>query len=276
MILSGFGDEISDDLGKQLEVMKEEGISYLEIRGVWGKNILDITDEEAKRVKQILNQYGFRISSIGSPIGKIGIKDDFTGHLKKFEKALYFAKFFEASYVRIFSYYIPEGEKPEKYRSKVMKRMEEKVKRAEREDVVLVHENERGIYGDIPERCKDILSTIDSPYLRANFDPANFIFEDVNPYKDAFPLLEDFIAYVHIKDALHTSEGVVCVPAGEGEGNIKEILQSLKDNGYKGFLSLEPHLSFAGKYKGFSGPDNFKKATEALKKILNELNINYS
>ncbi|NOZ64837.1 MAG: sugar phosphate isomerase/epimerase [Caldiserica bacterium] len=276
MILSGFGDEISDDLNEQLEVMASEGIKYLELRGVWGKNVIQLTDEEAKKVKHILMEHNFKISAIGSPIGKINITDDFTEHLRSFKRALELARIFETHYIRIFSYYIPEGEKPEKYRDEVMKRMEKKTQWAEREDIILVHENERGIYGDIPERCRDIFATIDSPYLRANFDPANFVFEDVKPYQDAFPLLEEFTSYVHIKDARHTQDKVVCVPAGEGESEVKEVLKALRDNGYHGFLSLEPHLAEAGQYKGFSGPDKFRKATRALKKILDELNIEYS
>ncbi|MCD6220429.1 sugar phosphate isomerase/epimerase [Candidatus Calescamantes bacterium] len=276
MILSGFGDEISDDLNEQLRVMSEEGLRYLELRGVWGKNVLQLTDEEAKKVKHILMDYNFKISAIGSPIGKIGINDDFAEHLRNFKRTLELAKFFETHYIRIFSYYIPEGERPEKYRDEVIKRMEKKVQWAEREDVILVHENERGIYGDIPERCRDILSTIDSPYLRANFDPANFVFENVKPYQEAFPLLEEFTSYVHIKDALHRQEKVICVPAGEGEAEVKEVLKALRDNGYQGFLSLEPHLAEAGQYRGFSGPDKFREAATALKKILDELNIDYS
>jgi len=276
MILSGFGDEISDDLNEQLRVMSEEGLRYLELRGVWGKNVLQLTDEEAKKVKHILMDNNFKISAIGSPIGKIGINDDFAEHLRNFKRTLELAKFFETHYIRIFSYYIPEGERPEKYRDEVIKRMEKKVQWAEREDVILVHENERGIYGDIPERCRDILSTIDSPYLRANFDPANFVFENVKPYQEAFPLLEEFTSYVHIKDALHRQEKVICVPAGEGEAEVKEVLKALRDNGYQGFLSLEPHLAEAGQYRGFSGPDKFREAATALKKILDELNIDYS
>ncbi len=275
MILTGFGDEISPELKEQLEVMEGEGIKYLEIRGVWGKNILDLTDEELRKVKQILEDKGFKISAVGSPIGKIGIKDDFEEHLRKFRKALDIAKFLGTHYIRIFSYYIPENDPPEKWRDEVMDRMREKVKLAEREDIVLVHENERGIYGDIPSRCQDILKTINSPYLRANFDPANFVFENIRPYTQGYPLLRRYIAYVHVKDARHENGKVVCVPAGEGEGEMEEVLRSLKEEGYRGFLSLEPHLSQAGKFTGFSGPENFRIAVRALKKILKKLDIDY-
>jgi len=83
-----------------------------------------------------------------------------------------------------------------------------------------------------------------------------------------FPL-EDYIEYVHIKDA-HFSDGVE-VPAGEGDGEIKEILMSLKKKGREYFLSLEPHLAHSGQFQGFSGTELFKKASQALRKILSEI-----
>ena len=275
-ILSGFGDEISTDLREQLEVMKSEGISYLELRGVWNKNVLDLKEEEIKEIKDILSEYGFKISAIASPIGKIKITDDFSPHFEKFQYAVYLAKFFETKYIRIFSYYPPEGKDIKNYRDEVMKRMEEKAKYAEKEKVILVHENEHAIYGERPENCLDILKTINSPNLRACFDPANFILDGIKPYDEAYPLLKDWIEYFHIKDGIPKSKTggkIICVPAGEGEGQIKEVISDFakisKDK--EVFLTLEPHLSQAGQFTGFSGPEGFKKASKALKNILQQI-----
>lgn len=275
MILSGFGDEISSDLNEQLPVMKQNGISHLEIRGVWDKSVLALSDEEAKKVKNTLNENGFKISAIGSPIGKIGIKDNFNEHIKLFKRAIHLAKFFDTKYIRIFSYYIPEGAAPEDFKDEVMRRMKEKVALAEREKIVLLLENESGIYGNIPERCKEILETIGSANLRFTFDPANFITEGVKPFKRAYPLLAKYIEYMHIKDAKRITQGVEVTASGEGEGELKEIISALKKKGYKGFLSLEPHLQSAGKMSGFTGKDRFSYACNALKKILDELDISY-
>lgn len=268
-ILAGFGDEISPKLEEQLDVLESEGIKYLELRSVNNKNVLDLTDDEIEKIKKELDKRKFGISAIGSPIGKIGIKDNFEQHLERFKRAIHLAKFFRTKYIRIFSYYIPEKEEPEKYRDEVMKRMNHKVKIAEQENIVLLHENEHGIYGDIPERCKDIFETIDSQYLRCNFDPCNFVLEGVKPYTQAFPLLKKYIEYLHIKDATYTPAKIV--PAGEGEGEIKEILLALKSMNFDGFLSLEPHLAAAGKTGGFSSAELFKVASKSLKKILNEV-----
>lgn len=137
--------------------------------------------------------------------------------------------------------------------------------------IILLHENEKRIYGDTPKRCLDILESVDSPYLRAIFDPANFVQIKVDPLKEAFPLLFPYIEYVHIKDALSATGKVV--PPGEGDGNIKEILRFLKERGFRGFLSLEPHLELAEEKGGFSGKAGFRKAAGALKRILKKINV---
>jgi sugar phosphate isomerase/epimerase len=265
--LTGFADEISPVLNIQLDVLESEGIRYIEFRGVWGKNVLELSDNELLSVKEEMNRRGFRLSSVGSPIGKISINDDFEQHLVDFERALYVAKMFEVPYIRIFSFFIPEGHDPVAYRGEVMRRIKELVKKAEDAGVILLHENEKDIYGDTAERCLDILETCQSSNLRCAFDPANFVQCGVKPYIEAFPLLEKYIEYMHIKDALF-DEGKV-VPAGKGDGEVLDVLKALKQKGYTGFMSLEPHLTRA--FSGFSGPDRFRVASSALKNLLTEI-----
>ena len=121
-ILSGFGDEISPELNEQLDLLQGEGVLHLELRGVWNKNVLDLTDAEAARVKAELDRRGFGVSAIGSPIGKIGIDDPFEPHLARFRRALDLAEFFHAPYIRLFSFYVPEGQAAH-YRAKVLAQM---------------------------------------------------------------------------------------------------------------------------------------------------------
>ncbi len=265
-ILSGFGDEISPNLDKQLDVMEKLGMKHLELRSVDGKGVLTLSNDDIKAVKNNLDQRGFALSAIGSPIGKIKITDDFDEHLEAFERALYLADYFDTKYIRIFSYFIPEGKDAEIFRDEVMNRMDKKVKRAEDAGIILLHENERDIYGDTPERCKDILDTINSPNLRAIFDPANFVCVGSEVHPHGYALLEEYIEYLHIKDA--TYEPVEIKPTGEGDGRIPEVLRELSKKGFNGFASLEPHLAIAGKMSGFSGPEAFEVATNALKKVI--------
>lgn len=277
--LSAFSDEISSDIREQMRYLNDFGIKYFEIRGVNEKNIADLTSDEAKEVKALADSHGIKVSSIGSPIGKIGINDPFDEHLEKLAHVIELAKIFGTKFVRVFSFYIPKGEDAAMYRDEVMRRMKAMCELAEKEDVILLHENEKGIYGDIAPRCKDILDTVNSPCLRAVFDMANFVECGQITYPDAYDMLKEHIAYVHIKDAVGNGK---IVPAGYGNGNVKVILQSLKESGYEGFLSLEPHL---GHFDGLqalqadtsvinedkSGPGTFKIACDALVKILEQI-----
>ncbi|MDR0136888.1 sugar phosphate isomerase/epimerase family protein [Metabacillus idriensis] len=268
LTLTGFADEISPDLHVQIEVLESEDIRFIELRGVWEKNVLQLSDEELSSLKEELLRKEIQLSSIGSPIGKINILDDFEQHLIQFERALFTAEFLNAKYIRIFSFFIPEGHNPDSYRDEVISRLSVLVEKAEQAGIVLLHENEKEIYGDNAIRCLDILETIHSPNLRMAFDPANFVQCGVKPYSEAYPLLKSYVEYVHIKDALF--EGGKVVPAGSGDGEVRELLQSLKTSGYTGFLSLEPHLAAADTFSGFSGPDLFKVAAKALKNLLQE------
>ena len=266
VLISAFADEISSDLDTQLNVLSSEGIQYLEFRGVWNKNVLRLSDEELSVIKGRLEEEGIRVSCIGSPIGKIKITDEFESHIKDFERVIHVSKMMDTKYIRIFSFYGPEGQNVEEYRDEVIKRMNVLVRRAERNNVVLLHENERHIYGESPQRCLDILQSCASPSLRLAFDPANFVQSSVHPMMDAFPVLESFVEYVHIKDA-HFQDGRVA-PAGEGDGDVTGLIHELKGRHYKGFLSIEPHLKWSKDYSHLDGPDAFRVAARALKSVL--------
>ena len=278
-VISGFSDEIDSSIDIQFEGLNRLGIKYFEPRNIDGKNIADITLEEAKQLKEKMDKNGIKVSSIGSPIGKILITDDFGKHLELLEHVIKIAKILESKCIRIFSFFIPKGEEPEKYRTEVMQRMSAMTRLAEENDVVLLHENEKEIYGDIAPRCEEILKTVNSSHLRAVFDPANFVQCGQKVYPDAYELLKPYISYMHIKDA--EANGHV-VPAGSGIGNVESVIKELKNSGYDGFLSLEPHL---GKFEGLSklengnimkgleksGLNTFAIAYEALNRILERI-----
>jgi len=266
--LSGFADEISSDLTVQLNVLQELDIGYLELRGVWGKNVLELDDQQVGTVKSELERRGIRVSAIGSPIGKIKIDAPFEPHLEDFRRAMDLAERFDCRYIRMFSFFVPEGAADD-YRPQVMERLGALLAEAKGRPITLLHENERHIYGDIPRRCRDIFETLASPQLRMTFDPANFVMCGVCPFTEGYNLLQDYIEYVHIKDAIMAEKRVVA--AGEGDGQIRQLLQALKGGGYDGFLSLEPHLVVAGGSSGFTGPELFGVATRALRELLQEI-----
>ena len=271
--LSGFADEIDDDFEKQCAVLNRLGISHIELRSAWGVNVLDLTDEQVGRAREILRRHDVAVSSIGSPIGKIAIIDDFDEHLVRHDIALARAATFGAPYIRLFSFFIPEGDDPDSHRDEVLRRMSALADRATGRDVVLLHENEKDFYGDIPRRCVDIVESVGSPVLRLAWDAANFVQCGVRPYTDGYAGVRPHLEYVQVKDALLGTGEVV--PAGAGDGETVETVRALREDGFDGFFSLEPHLQSAGSLGGFSGEDLFAKAHEAFTGILRAEGITY-
>ncbi len=238
--ISGFSDEIAKELDIQFQVLNKLGVNFFEPRGINGKNISLLTESEICELKARMDQYGIQASSIGSPVGKVKIEDCFEPHFLMFKKVIDIAQKLECRFVRVFSFY-HEGnaEWTSSERAEVIDRLRKMISYAAEHDIVLLHENEKEIYGDSIDRCFDLMKELSCDYFKAVFDPANFVQCQQNT-KDAYAKLKPYIAYVHIKDARY-SDGVV-VPAGMGDGNVEFILNSLFADGYDGFLSLEPHL----------------------------------
>lgn len=242
--ITGFADEIDSDFEKQIKVLHECNISFMELRSAYGKNISEYTLEEARQLKKILDRESIRVSAIGSPIGKIGITEDFEAHFQLFCHVVALAKLFQTKYIRLFSFYIPKGEKAENYKEMVFDRMNRMISYARKENVVLLHENEKGIYGDIADRCRELMERFYGDHFKQIFDFANFVQCGQEVFV-AFEILKPYIAYIHIKDASMDTHQVV--PAGMGDGHLAEILGQLKAENYDGFYSMEPHLAeFAG------------------------------
>lgn len=276
--ISGFADEIAEDLKTQIEVIKKLGISHIEMRGVNGKPLVEHSLEEVKEVKRQLDENQIKLSSIGSPIGKILITEDFEEHFELYKKTVEIAKIMETPYIRMFSFFIPEGEEPEKYKNQVFERLQKFADYARDHQVVLLHENEKEIYGDNAKRCLEIMQEFYGEHFKAVFDFANFV-QCNQDTREAYQLLKPYISYIHIKDA--KAESGIVVPAGYGDGNVEEILKSLLEEGYEGFLSLEPHLTdFTGfgtleqngelEQRKMSGEEAYTTAYRALKEILNK------
>lgn len=271
--LSAFADEISPDPQEQINVLSACGVKYIEFRSILKTNVLDLTDLQINEFKALLDRHGFGLSAIGSPIGKIKIDQPFEPHLKRFERALELCKVFGTSNIRIFSYYMAEaGGTWETWRDEVLKRMNEKVKRAEKAGVRLIHENEHGIYGDDPVRVVDLLKTINNPTLRAAYDAANFVFCGYDPWQ-GWQMTKDWTVHFHIKD-WKTGEKHGSI-AGEGDGRIPEVIADAVARQYTGYATLEPHLLGGGPTGGVTGPELFPKAVAAFKAIVEKAGGKY-
>lgn len=272
--LSGFVDEISTDFETQCSVAAGLGLKYVEVRSAWGVNILDLDEAQLATVQETLGRHGLKVSSIGSPIGKIRVDEPFPPHLERMRHAAEVAKTLGAPYIRLFSFFIPKGDDPKDHRDEVLFRMRAIAEVGEAAGVVLVHENEKEIYGDTPERCLDIIESVGSPHLRVAWDPANFVQVGVRPFTEGYAALRPHLEYMQVKDA-RAADGSVTV-AGDGDGQLVETIRALREDGFDGFFSLEPHLGDVHALGGFSGPELFTRAHTAFTGLLKTEGIQYA
>lgn len=264
--ISAFADEIAPDLRTQMDTCKANGITHIDVRAIDGKNVSAMTVAEAHRYRRQMDAEDFTVPCVGSPVGKIRMDEDFQGHLELLRHCCDVAEAFGTKRIRVFSFYASPGRGINDERGAVLERLWAMVRVAEQAGITLLHENEKGIYGATPAGVLDIFATIRSPYLKCIFDPANFVDEGFAPYDDAWRAgLDDLTAYFHIKDRVPGSPA--CVPAGQGRGQIPEIFTDLRTRRWSGVMTLEPHLKAAGQFAGFTGPDLFAKAADALKRL---------
>ena len=268
--LSAFGDEIAEDVDEQLRVLHDLDIGYLELRSAWGTNVLELTDEQVGRLIERCEAHSIRVSCIGSPIGKSPIDGPIERVVDDFERITDIAKMVGTDRVRVFSFY-PESDGLQ------AERVEESITRlrmmaevAVERNVMLLLENEGGLVGDTPERCAVLVEGVDSPHLRYVWDTGNYPQMGFARSVDiGWPLLAEYTECVQVKDC-RVSDGTITV-AGEGDGQVRELLHNLRKSEYVGFLALEPHLLVAGQRGGFSGAEGMKMAADALRGLMAEV-----
>jgi len=263
--LSGFGDEIDQDPRVQIAVLQALGASHIEVRSAWGTNVVELGRARLEELARIVEEHRMGVSAIASPIGKVDVSAPISAELARLDAAIEAAALLRSGYIRIFSFYRAEGVEVTAVRDEVVSHLRALAARAEQAGVVLLHENEKDIYGDIPERVLDLITTVDSPALRVAWDNANFVQVGVKPFSDGYAMLRPYLVYLQVKDALAGSGKVV--PAGEGDGELAETIAALAADGYAGFASLEPHLATAGQLGGFSGPAAFGQAARAFARL---------
>lgn len=275
--LCAFADEAGSALSEQISAMKQNGVDGLEIRFVDGKNVTELTETQAREIRKQLDGNGLFVWSIGSPIGKISLEDDIDAHIELFRKTLYLSDILGAEHFRLFSFFVGHGD-CEKRQEEVFDNFNKFIEISKNSDVLLCHENEKGIFGDTDERCLSLLNEF--PTVRAVFDPANFVQCAVDT-KKAWQLLSPYVEYMHIKDAKQNG-GVV--PAGKGDGNLKYLIDEYLKSG-KNVLTVEPHLTVfdglskletdgkrteIGEFRYKTKSEAFSSAVDALKALLGE------
>ncbi len=272
--LSAFADEVTEDFRSQVEFLAKERVGYIEPRFINRKNIMDLNRSELDEARKVIRDHGLKVSAIGSPIGKVKLDEPFGPHLDKFKHAVDLAQFFETPFIRMFSYYAPQGKNIDDYRDQVIERMAAKVQVVEGTDVTMVHENEAHIYGHTAENCADLIEAVGSDRLRLAYDPANFVWGEkiTNNVEACWPVMKPYVVHIHIKDWKLGAPDVGSLP-GQGDGQIKELLAELAAMKYDGCMTMEPHLKTGGQFGGSTGPELFSKAIAAVRKLADEVGL---
>lgn len=281
MTISAFGDEITEDFEGQLRVLQRLRIPMIDVRAAWNVNCSQFTDAHVSRINALCARYGIAVACMGSPIGKSPINDPIAVESERLKRVGEVARQLGTRNIRIFSFY-PAGKVDEAALQSSINRLGTLTDIAEAEDLQLLLENDKGVVGDLPQRCRQIMRAIDSAHFRFIWDPANFVqcgaADQVDLWWEA---LHPTIGYIHIKDALlpAASSAVDCgersqvTVAGDGDGQVKQLLARLQATGFEGVMSLEPHLLEARHSSGFSGAEGMEMAVAALRGLMAEVGI---
>ncbi|MBQ2757282.1 MAG: sugar phosphate isomerase/epimerase [Clostridia bacterium] len=268
--LCAFADEAGEALDTQIAALQKNHISLIEVRGVNGKNVADLTDDEARAAYRALRAAGITVWSVGSPLGKVPLQEA-QAHLDRVRRVCEIARLLHAERVRVFSFFESEGRGAE-----VKSYLARMCEIAGEHGVVFCHENEKEIYGDtLPHVLELVQAEIKG--LQFVFDPANYVQCGVDTAA-ALEALFDQSAYFHIKDVIAATGQLV--PAGCGDGSVPKMIEMIAASGRDAVLTLEPHLKvFAGygeidntemqtKYAYKTNEESFAAAADALKALL--------
>lgn len=272
--LSGFGDEIDPSPDVQAAVLCALGIQNVDFRSAWDTNVVALSAEQLAGAAAAFGRQGVSVAAVASPVGKVPMETDPEAEVERLRIVARAARALGTNLIRVFSFLVPREVDPATVRDLVLFRMQRLVEVAEAEGLVLLHENEKAIYGDTPERVVDLIESIGSERLRAIWDPANFVQVGIDhPMDRGYSLVRPYLDYIHVKDAKRGAAGDAAVLAGHGDGQIGALLTELALDGFDGVLSLEPHLVEARANGGFSGPAGFGKAAAALQALLSAAGV---
>lgn len=317
LILSGFADEAANEktIDQQFAVFAALGLRYLSIRfidaGNGIKNIMQLDDSEIELVKTKLNEYGLKISSIGSPIGKVkllDIDDGTSNTFKPFDKyleedvtrACVLANEFACKLIRGFSFYHPKGSSTEEHTPLAVDQLGAIAAKCDQHSLTFGLEVEANLVGQTGQTLAKIYEEVSSPAMVLIFDGANLVTQGFSTAEvfEQYVAMKPGLGWIHIKDFLNPKEtGRVdhvdeeklkhFVPAELGDSGHQKILQDLRDyiptiearmkeRGVDGvFADMEPHVKGGGQFGGFSGPDGFGVALRSFCSVCETAGIGY-
>ncbi len=317
VILSGFADEAANHKTavEQFAAFAAVGLQFYSIRfmdvGNGIKNVMKLTKTEVTKIRHLEDEYGMNVSSIGSPIGKVKLKDiedgtknpyvPFQKYLAKdVRKACDLAHAFETKLIRGFSFYHPKDSDPTEHLTQTVDQLGQIAEMCHRSDLTFGLEVEANLVGQTGELLAEIHRQVNHPALVLIFDGGNLVTQGFDTFEvfNEYQAMKPAIGWLHIKDYRHPGKRTRIehvdeealrhfVPAKMGQSGHEMILEDfrerlpkltkrLKRRGIPGvFVDLEPHLKGGGQFGGFSGPDGLGVALRSLCQILDFVRIGY-
>ncbi len=266
--LCAFADEAGSSIDSQIQALLDNGISLIEVRSIDAKSVIDFSDDEIVYYKKALDDAGISVWSIGSPIGKVDVSEDFDLYIQKVRRIGEIANKFGTSRVRGFSFFNAHDQKDE-----VIRRLNAMVEILKGYGVDYCHENEKDIYGDVANRVLDLVKGVKD--MKFVYDPANYLQcgEDATvARKKTLPYTD----YFHIKDVDLTDDTIV--PAGFGNGDVEGLCRDVMN--IDTVFTIEPHLKvfdafssidtgeMKNKFVFKSNREAFDCAVQSIKKVL--------
>ena len=262
--LSVINDEITADFGHAAEVAAQEfGLQYIEIRALWGKNIMRLDAKEIAEARRILEKHKLRVSSIASPIFKVdwsgaplskfspkrdqfGADFTFEQQDELLERGLELARVFHVDRIRIFDFWRLDDQKP--YRAAMDEKLISAADKARKHGITLLLENEPSCNTATGAEAARTLDAVRSPNFKLNWDPGNAASVGEIAYPDGYSRLPKArIGYMHCKDVVRATTGKYeWMKMGGGIIDYVAQYRALKKDGYRGVVSLETHWRGAG------------------------------
>ncbi len=274
-------DEVSDRFEEALDWVAEQGLAHVEVRVVDGRNVSNVTDDEAGEIRRQVESRGLFISAIASPVFKCALdparpvasgdtfgnaEEDVEAHFRKLSRVIAIAKLLGTTRIRIFSFW--REQEPERYTAEIVGHLRRAADIAAEEGVELLLENESSCNGGYAAEVAALVRAVDSPALRALWDPGNEAHAKREAYPAGYEAVKDALSHVHLKDAYVGPEGKArCVPIGSGNVPYIAHLRALAADGYKGLFTIETHFVPAGA----SRMTGTKMTLDALRALLKEV-----
>jgi len=278
--ISVINDEISQDFGHACEVASREfGMGWIELRGMWKKNIVNLDDKEVEEARRLLEKYQLKVTDIASPLFKVdwpGAPKSKFSESKSFgadfswkqqdevlDRAMEMAKAFQTDRVRCFDFWRLADQAP--YRSAINEKLREAAGKAEKKGIILVLENESACNTATAAEAAKVLGAVQSPSLMLNWDPGNAAAAGETPFPDGYNLLpKDRIGHCHCKDLVKKGKGD-WAPMGGGIIDWAGQFKALKRDGYHFAVSLETHWGGGG-----SPEESSRKSWAGMKELLQQ------